>query len=972
MKHRPSTKSDWRTQMRVAGKIGLVLCMLFLNVQTWGQGWLFSYGAEKTDEGWAVLQTTDQGYLVVGFGESFGDDNDQDIFAIRTDVDGTTIWSAYYDEGFQEQARAIIATADGNYLIVGSIIPAFGEDEDMYLLKINPQGEKIWSRQFGGSKAERLNGAVLAKDGGFYVIGSSRDAADNEDILLAKFDAQGTITWSKEYNVSQTDAGVAVKRFPNSNDLVIAANVRSERAIDSDILLYRIDSVGMVRWEYRVSGTSREEVRDLEIARDGQILLAGVIGNNSNVYVSKVSAQGQKLWDTSIGANGVEEEANAIAELTDGSLVVTGLKVIDLLNVDIFLSKLDASGKVIWQKNLGDPIGTEEARDVHPTVDGGFILTGYNAQVLTSFNDLILVKTDGAGNLTSNMISGRVFHDLDRECDADKSEPGLSGWLVQAERNGTLFYGTTDDQGVFRIPVDSGSYNVRALPLNLYWDACIAQGTTVRFSTLYDSVQISFPMRQALACPFLEVEVATPFLAPCTDLEYTVRYRNIGTGTAANAYVDVLPDPKITFRAATRPYQVLPNGAYRFELGNLQALASGVFQIAAEMACTGIAIGQAALVKAHIYPDETCLQPDPNWDLSSVQVAGSCEGDSVAFKIKNVGLGDMESARRSIVIQDNIVLRQFDVQLKIEEEQTVKIPANGATFRVVVDQSTGHPGRSYPTAVVEGCATNGAPVSTGIVTMFPENDFDPFVSIDAQEIQAIALPVELRGYPKGYRDSIIAPETDLTFKILFKNTGTDTIHRMVIRDTLPQGLDPRRVTPGASNFSYRLEVYSGGIVKITLDSIVLPPAGNGNSGLGFVEFRVGQQSGNKPGTVLNNRATVYFDYQVPVTTQLLRYVVDKFPDFITVVTSDETIFVPNLRLQVYPNPTSESVNFLLEGHSFDKMTLRIFDLYGKLVDYHLYSGNQFTWYRNQLQSGMYVYLLESEGKVINSGKLIIR
>ncbi|MFM8450417.1 MAG: T9SS type A sorting domain-containing protein, partial [Haliscomenobacter sp.] len=101
-------------------------------------------------------------------------------------------------------------------------------------------------------------------------------------------------------------------------------------------------------------------------------------------------------------------------------------------------------------------------------------------------------------------------------------------------------------------------------------------------------------------------------------------------------------------------------------------------------------------------------------------------------------------------------------------------------------------------------------------------------------------------------------------------------------------------------------------------------------------------------------------------------VVDKFPDFITVVTSDETIFVPNLRLQVYPNPTSESVNFLLEGHSFDKMTLRIFDLYGKLVDYHLYSGNQFTWYRNQLQSGMYVYLLESEGKVINSGKLIIR
>jgi hypothetical protein len=91
------------------------------------QGWQFNFGGSKEDEGWAVLQAEDEGFIVVGFGESFGTDNDQNIFVVRTDIDGTILWTKYYDEGFQEQARAIIPTADGNYLIVGNIVGKPGE-----------------------------------------------------------------------------------------------------------------------------------------------------------------------------------------------------------------------------------------------------------------------------------------------------------------------------------------------------------------------------------------------------------------------------------------------------------------------------------------------------------------------------------------------------------------------------------------------------------------------------------------------------------------------------------------------------------------------------------------------------------------------------------------------------------------------------------------------------------------------------
>lgn len=971
MEFRLANRSARGTFAKVAGAALLVVMNLLFSRVASGQGWQYTFGAEKTDEGWAVLQTEDHGFLVVGFGESFGTDNDQDIFVIRTDADGTKLWSTYFDEGYQEQARAILATADGNYLIVGNIISEFGQSENVYLLKINRKGEKIWSKQFGSSNAERVQSAILDKDGGFLVTGSIKAGVDNEDAFLARFDAQGNIAWFKQFDLSRSDVGVAVAQYPQNKGLAFVCNGQLN-GLSSDIVLYRLAQDGTAVWERRIAGSAREEARDLVVTADNGIVLTGAIGNNPNAYAVKFGFEGDKLWETSIGQSGIEEESNAIAELNDGSLILTGLKVVNQLNVDIFLAKLGADGRILWQKNIGDPEAAEEARDVRATADGGFVLTGYNAQMLTSFNDLILVKTDGQGNIVTNQLSGRVFRDLDSACDSDANEPGLEGWLVMAEQQGKVFYATTDAKGAYRISVDTGRYNVRAIPVNLYWDACIAQGTTVQFKAPYDSIRIDFPMKSALACPFLEVEVATPFLAPCSDLDYFVSYRNIGTGRAEKAYVDLQLDRKIRFNSASVPHILLSDGKYRFQLGTLEPTASGKFSIKAEMACTGIAEGQAALVSAHIYPDTTCLQADPNWDMSSLTVSGTCEGDSVSFKIKNEGQGDMESARRSIVIQDAIILRQFDVQLKADEERTIKVPATGATFRIVVQQSSGHPGRSFPTAVVEACSTGPGSLSFGKVTMFPEDNFDPFVAIDAQEIKTFALPVELRGYPKGYRDSIIAPETDLTFKVLFKNSSTDTVRRVVIRDTLPQGLDPRRVTPGASNFSYRLEVTSTGVVKITLDNVALAPAGNANTGFGFVEFRVGQKANNLPGTVIENRATVYFDYQAPAATKALRYVVQKFPDFITVLTSAKETFMPGLQVKAYPNPAVESVTFELEGPGFDAVALRVLDLNGRLVDQHLFSGHQFTWSRNGLPSGMYLYRLESRGKLINSGKFIIR
>jgi uncharacterized repeat protein (TIGR01451 family) len=973
MKSRPAPHTILFAALRAAGWLMLLAFQCLGPIQAYGQGWQFSFGGEKTDEGWAVLQTEDHGFVVAGFGESFGDDNDQDIFILRTDVDGRVVWTVFFDEGYQEQPRAVVSLPDGNFLIVGTIIKEIGANEDIYLLKINRKGEKIWSKQFGSSSIERVNAAAIRPDGSIVVAGFVRKNDEDDDMFVATFDPLGNVRWLKTYGTAKPDEATSLVPL-GQGGIVVGGNSRNEKGFDNDIVLFRLDSVGAVTWEKRISNPYREEVRDMLLTKSGNIAIAGTINDNSDAYVALLDVQGNLLWEKTVGEVGKEEEANAIAELSSGNLVITGLKVTNMVNVDVFVAQLDRNGGILWQKNIGDKTATEEGRDIQPTADGGFIITGYNAQVLTSFNDLILIKTDGLGTVVSNYLNGRVIWDEDGQCDLDPNERPLAGWLVQAESPKGIFYATTDENGYYQIALDTGTYTVRALPLNLYWEGCSLQGTRVEFRAFYDSIRVDFPMKPGVLCPFMEVEVATPFLAVCENLEYTVSYCNIGTAKAENAYVDLELDPKLTFVSANRQQVLLPDGKRRFLLGDLNPAACGSFVVKAQMACSGIAEGQAALVTARIFPDTSCLKPSPDWDLSSLSVKGTCEGDSVVFQIRNDGTGDMRSARRSIVIQDHIVLRQLDIQLEAKEEIKIKLPAEGATFRAVVEQSAGHPGRSFPTAAVEGCATDGKTFTTGLVTMFPENEADPNIGIDVQEIALAPQAIDLRAYPKGYRDSVIAPETDLTFKVLFKNTGRDTVTRVVIRDTLPFGFDPRKVVGGPGSFPYKLEVFGNGIVRITIDNVVLPPLPPGSSGgTRFVEFRVGQRNGNPPGTVLENRATVFFNDQVPQNTRKVRYVINKFPDFVTVLTSTKETFFPGARVNAYPNPAPGTVTFEVEGLPFQDLRLRIFSADGRMVQQQEFGGNQFIWNRNALAPGLYLYRLEtSSGKLINTGKIILR
>jgi len=961
--------------LSMAALLGMTAQILY------GQGREFSFGGSKDEVANALLQTRDGGFLLAGYSESFGEDNDIDVFLIRTDIDGSTLWSNVYDADFEERANDLLELSDGSFLIAGSSKRLFAES-NVHLVKVGPTGQQLWSFSYGSDEIsqEGIN-VVESVDGGFVIVGTATDPENGEDnILIVKVDENGQEQWMKEFGGDVDDVGRAITVFENGYVIAGVTDNLAPNSFDNDIILYRLDAQGNEIWNEpkRIATPEKDEVWDIIATQSGDIAIAGSIFDNSDAYVVTLNGAGEMLQEWQVDLAGFGDQAQALIEMNDGSFIITGITESGADNIDVLLARLEANGTVSWKRSLGRAGRTDWGNDLVADMNGGFAVAGYTAIGSGSFiNDALLIKTDNQGNTITNFISGRVFFDQDGSCDLDPEDRPLNEWLVRVTGEDNTYFGTTDENGRYRIQVDTGRYNVMVLPVNDYWEGCINEGYNINLTNFYDTTSLNFPFFAAQACPFLEVDISAPFLAVCSDVEYTVAYRNLGTTVASEAYVEVTLDEELTYESSSiPPLQVNEEEKiYTFLLGDLEVAESGSFTIQASLACEGIAQGQAGFVSAEIFPNAECLEPGPNWDGSSIDALGECDQDTVVFRLRNIGSNATSRPLRYYVVQEDIIFREGEVTLNAGEEQAVFMRRGaGETYRIIAEQSEDHPGRNFPTVAIEGCTSDGEPYSTGYYTQFPENDQDNFVDIDVQEVISSISQAEMRGYPKGYRDSIIDANTEITYKIFFKNNGTDTIQRVVIRDTLPEGLDITSITPGASSHPYRFEIYEEGILRITFDNIQLLPDGSETetSNWGFVNFKVSQKPNNPLGTTITNNATIYFDYGVPERTNDIHYVVDEFPAFVEVVSNTNAVFVPGVKINVRPNPFIESTTFEIEGRRFNRVNFSIFDMTGRLIHTDSFYGNQYV-YRNQLLTpGTYVYTMESEGQLINSGKLLVR
>lgn len=310
--------------------------------------------------------------------------------------------------------------------------------------------------------------------------------------------------------------------------------------------------------------------------------------------------------------------------------------------------------------------------------------------------------------------------------------------------------------------------------------------------------------------------------------------------------------------------------------------------------------------------------------------------------------------------------------------------APGKTYRLEVDQQSGFPpilGSSKTITFQEGCNSyNNGSFNTGYITQFYNGNSSPFVALNCTENRGSWAPNDKQAQPKGYDSPhYIAPNTPLSYKIRFQNTGTDTAFRVLIIDSLSQYLDPSTLQLQVSSHDYTWELSSQGILKVLYENIMLPDSNvNELASHGFIEFSILPKANLPMGTTLYNQAGIYFDFNYPIITNQTYHTIEE--NFITIVLNTDPTYLSEktLEISLFPNPFYDQTVLSVKGATQEMLHLNIYDLMGKLV--HRYSTNNknsaertnIQINRQELPQGVYIFQLSGDKELLQTGKMIVR
>ncbi len=206
--------------------------------------WTRTYGGSSGDWGISVQQTTDGGYIVTGATRSFGAGS-RDFYLIKTDSTGDTLWTRTYGGSNYEHGWAVQQTTDGGYIVMGGTGSFGAGGYDAYLIKTNSTGDTLWTRTYGGSNDDWGNSVQLTTDGGYIVAGVTWSfGAGQEEVYLIKTDSLGDTLWSRTYGKSYDDGLTWVQQTTDGGYIVLAWTRSFGAGGSEDVMLTKLDSLG--------------------------------------------------------------------------------------------------------------------------------------------------------------------------------------------------------------------------------------------------------------------------------------------------------------------------------------------------------------------------------------------------------------------------------------------------------------------------------------------------------------------------------------------------------------------------------------------------------------------------------------------------------------------------------------------------------------------------------------------------------
>ena len=230
--------------------------------------WSQVIGGTGSDICYSAVQTTDSGYAVAGVLSPTGMSSNFGL--VKLSASGAILWSRSFGGAGIEICNSIQQTSDGGY-ILGGFTNSFGLGNfDYWLLKTDANGDSMWSRTLGTPLSDTGTSVVQSSDGGYVIAGyANSGGALGIQFLVFKTNSSGTSQWARGFGGTMTDRCNSIQQSQDGGYFLIGT-------YNNDFGLLKIASNGDSLWLSTVRGSNADEAFGLAETVDGGLALAGV------------------------------------------------------------------------------------------------------------------------------------------------------------------------------------------------------------------------------------------------------------------------------------------------------------------------------------------------------------------------------------------------------------------------------------------------------------------------------------------------------------------------------------------------------------------------------------------------------------------------------------------------------------------------------------------------------------------------
>jgi hypothetical protein len=344
-----------------------------------------------------ILSTNDGNFLIGGEKTKSSSEGKYDIFLTKINPNGDTIWFRIFGGKEDDRFQTILPTPDGNFLI-GAVTGSFGAGSyDIWLIKINTNGDTIWTKTYGGKGSEELKTIFKTPDNNFLIGGETSSlGAGESDIWIIKINPNnGDTLWSKTYGGIGDDKFQTILLAPDGNFWVGIQTISSYAASITNWLL-KINPTGDTLWTETFRGTKRDYLNQILPSSDGNFLIGGyteLFNGRGDIGIKKINPNGDSIWSKSFGGT-ISEYLQTILPTPDGNFLIGGeTESFGAGSQDIWLLKINLNGDTIWTRTFGGA-GYEYLKTIIPTIDGNFLIGATTTSFGAGANWLICIIAD--------------------------------------------------------------------------------------------------------------------------------------------------------------------------------------------------------------------------------------------------------------------------------------------------------------------------------------------------------------------------------------------------------------------------------------------------------------------------------------------------------------------------------------------------------------------------------------------------